>query len=57
MYYSATLFGLVGFNKPTAVAVVVGATNFIFTCLNMAIIDKAGRRIILIVTILGMVSH
>jgi MFS transporter, SP family, solute carrier family 2 (myo-inositol transporter), member 13 len=55
MYYSATLFSLVGFDKPTAVAVVVGGTNFLFTCLNMAIIDKAGRRIILIVTVLGMV--
>lgn len=56
MYYSATLFSLVGFDKPTAVAIVVGGTNFVFTCLNMAIIDKAGRRIILIVTVLGMVS-
>lgn len=56
MYYSATLFGLVGFNKPVAVSIVVGATNFIFTVLNMFIIDRAGRRRILLVTVAGMVS-
>ncbi|KAF4963381.1 hypothetical protein FSARC_8599 [Fusarium sarcochroum] len=54
MYYSATLFSLVGFNKPTAVAIVVGGTNFLFTFVNLVVIDKAGRRIILLVTVLGM---
>ncbi|KAF5650789.1 ITR1-inositol permease [Fusarium tjaetaba] len=54
MYYSATLFSLVGFNKPTAVAIVVGATNFLFTFVNLVAIDKLGRRIILLVTVLGM---
>ncbi|KAI9146737.1 NADPH--cytochrome P450 reductase [Paramyrothecium foliicola] len=54
MYYSGTLFSLVGFDKPTAVSIVVGGTNFLFTGLNMLIIDKAGRRIILLVTVLGM---
>ncbi|KAF5678639.1 myo-inositol transporter [Fusarium circinatum] len=43
-----------GFNKPTAVAIVVGATNFIFTFVNLVVIDKLGRRIILLVTVLGM---
>lgn len=57
MYYSATLFSLVGFNKPTAVAIVVGATNFLFTFVNLVVIDKAGRRIILIATVLGMVRY
>jgi Sugar (and other) transporter len=54
MYYSSTLFALVGFNKPVAVSIVVGATNFIFTLFNMTIIDKFGRRRILLVTVLGM---
>lgn len=57
MYYSATLFSLVGFNKPTAVAIVVGATNFLFTFVNLVVIDKLGRRIILLVTVLGMVRY
>lgn len=56
MYYSATLFGLVGFNKPVAVSIVVGATNFIFSLVNLLVIDRVGRRRILIVTVFGMVS-
>ncbi|RYP91142.1 hypothetical protein DL770_002738 [Monosporascus sp. CRB-9-2] len=54
MYYSATLFGLVGFTNPTAVSITVGATNFLFTLVNLVIIDKAGRRLILLVTVIGM---
>lgn len=54
MYYSATLFSLVGFSKPTAVSIVVGATNFVFNFLNMVVIDKFGRRQILLVIVLGM---
>ncbi|KAH7353860.1 myo-inositol transporter [Plectosphaerella cucumerina] len=54
MYYSATLFGLVGFDKPVAVSIVVGATNFLFTMVNLFIIDKVGRRRILLITVAGM---
>ncbi|KAH6663314.1 general substrate transporter [Plectosphaerella plurivora] len=54
MYYSATLFGLVGFDKPVAVSIVVGATNFLFTMVNLFIIDRVGRRKILLVTVAGM---
>lgn len=48
---------MVGFDKPTAVSIVVGGTNFLFTVFNMLIIDKVGRRMILLVTVLGMVSR
>ncbi|GJN86907.1 myo-inositol transporter [Purpureocillium lilacinum] len=54
MYYSGTLFALVGFDKPTLVSLVVGATNFVFTLFNMFIIDKVGRRRILNCTVIGM---
>ncbi|PYI15549.1 myo-inositol transporter [Aspergillus violaceofuscus CBS 115571] len=54
MYYSATLFSLVGFNQATAVSIVVGATNFIFGFPNFAFIDRFGRRSMLLVTLLGM---
>ncbi|OLN89792.1 Myo-inositol transporter 1-like protein 3 [Colletotrichum chlorophyti] len=54
MYYSATLFGLVGFDKPVAVSIVVGGTNFVFSLVNLLVIDKVGRRRILLVTVLGM---
>jgi MFS transporter, SP family, solute carrier family 2 (myo-inositol transporter), member 13 len=36
MYYSSTLFALVGFNKPVAVSIVVGGTNFVFHPLQYA---------------------
>ncbi|PYI08963.1 hypothetical protein BO78DRAFT_309487 [Aspergillus sclerotiicarbonarius CBS 121057] len=54
MYYSATLFSLVGFNQATAVSIVVGATNFLFGFPNFAFIDRFGRRSMLLVTVLGM---
>lgn len=54
MYYSATLFSLVGFANPTAVSIVVGGTNFLFTLVNMLVIDRVGRRKILLVTVMGM---
>ncbi|RAH51825.1 hypothetical protein BO85DRAFT_473117 [Aspergillus piperis CBS 112811] len=54
MYYSATLFSLVGFNQATAVSIVVGATNFVFGFPNFAFIDRFGRRSMLLITVLGM---
>ena len=54
MYYSATLFKIVGFNNATAVAITVSATNFVFSFVNLIIVDRFGRRKILLVTILGM---
>lgn len=56
MYYSGTLFALVGFSKPAVVSIVVGGTNFLFTFFNMIIIDRIGRRRILLWTVSGMVS-
>lgn len=54
MYYAATLFSIVGFNNPTAVGITVSGTNFIFSLVNLVLVDKFGRRIILTVTVLGM---
>jgi SP family myo-inositol transporter-like MFS transporter 13 len=54
MYYSGTLFAAVGFNKPVAVSITVGAANFIFGFFNVWLVDKLGRRRILQVTVLGM---
>lgn len=54
MYYSATLFKIVGFNNATAVAITVSATNFVFSFVNLIIVDKFGRRKILLVTVFGM---
>lgn len=54
MYYAATLFSIVGFNNPTAVGITVSATNFVFSILNLVLVDRLGRRAILTVTVLGM---
>lgn len=54
MYYSATLFSLVGFDNPTAVGLVVAGTNFIMTFVNMMMVDGVGRRKLLLSTVWGM---
>ncbi|CAG8936423.1 unnamed protein product [Penicillium salamii] len=54
MYYSATLFSLVGFDNPTAVGLVVAGTNFIMTFVNMMMVDGMGRRKLLLSTVWGM---
>ncbi|KAK5069207.1 hypothetical protein LTR64_008639 [Lithohypha guttulata] len=54
MYYAATLFAIAGFSNATAVAITVSATNFVFSFVNLVLVDRFGRRIILCVTILGM---
>jgi SP family myo-inositol transporter-like MFS transporter 13 len=54
MYYSATLFSLVGFSNATAVAITVSGTNFVFSIVNLTLVDKFGRRAILMITVLGM---
>ena len=54
MYYSATLFSIVGFKNATAVAITVSGTNFIFSIVNLVLVDKFGRRRLLTITVLGM---
>jgi len=50
MYYSSTLFGIVGFSNPVAVGTIIAATNFFFTWVNMILVDRIGRRRILLCT-------
>ena len=54
MYYSAKIFAIVGFENATAVAIVVSGTNFLFSIVNLFLVDKFGRRQLLVVTVLGM---
>ncbi|KAI8721901.1 MFS domain-containing protein [Fusarium sp. LHS14.1] len=51
MYYSPLLFSLVGFSNPVAVGTVIAGTNFIFTWVNLMLVDRAGRRRILLITV------
>ncbi|KAK5719445.1 hypothetical protein LTR15_007969 [Elasticomyces elasticus] len=54
MYYSSTLFAIVGFSNATAVGITVSATNFVFSILNLVLVDKFGRRFLLLISVLGM---
>ena len=51
MYYSPLIFSLVGFSNPVAVGTVIAGTNFIFTFVNLLLVDRAGRRRILLCTV------
>lgn len=54
MYFSTTIFETIGFHNATAVSIIVAATNFVFTGVAICIIDKVGRRRILLFGIPGM---
>lgn len=54
MYYSSTLFALVGFSNPVAVGTIIAGTNFIFTWVNLMLVDRVGRRRILLCTVWAM---
>lgn len=51
LYYSGTLFAAVGFNQPVAVGASIAATNFVFTWINLFLVDRIGRRKILMHTL------
>ncbi|KAH6683599.1 general substrate transporter [Plectosphaerella plurivora] len=51
MYYSPVLFSLVGFSNPVAVGTVIAGTNFLFTWVNLMLVDRIGRRRILLCTV------
>lgn len=54
MYFSATIFETIGFDNATAVSIIVAAANFVFTGVALCIIDRVGRRRILLFAIPGM---
>jgi SP family myo-inositol transporter-like MFS transporter 13 len=51
MYFSATIFAMVGFQNPTATALLIALTNFFLTLVAFAAIDYIGRRRILLISI------
>ncbi len=55
LYYLNDIFAKAGFNKVSGdlQAVAVGATNLIFTVIAMSIIDKVGRKLLLLVGSVG----
>ncbi|RYO77771.1 hypothetical protein DL764_010183 [Monosporascus ibericus] len=55
MYFSATIFTTLGFPIPTLTSLSVAATNFAFTAAALALIDRVGRRRILLCSVPFMV--
>jgi SP family myo-inositol transporter-like MFS transporter 13 len=55
MYFSATIFSLLSFSSPTLTSLTVAMTNFLFTLLAFSLIDRLGRRRILLYSIPVMI--
>ncbi|CAG8043679.1 unnamed protein product [Penicillium olsonii] len=55
MYFSATIFESLSFSSPTLTSLSVAITNFLFTLLAFVLIDRIGRRRILLYSIPVMV--
>jgi sugar porter (SP) family MFS transporter len=57
MYYAPRIFEMTGLTKDTALlqAISIGVTNMIFTLLAISVIDKYGRKPLLIIGSVGMV--
>lgn len=55
LYYLNDIFAFAGFNQMSSdtQAVLIGFTNLLFTCVAMALIDKLGRKKLLLVGALG----
>src|SRR5262249_53231332 len=56
LYYLNDIFAHAGFSKMSSSlqAVVIGATNLIFTIIAMALIDRIGRKLLLLTGAVGM---
>ncbi len=57
-YYSAQIFSIAGFSPDTSMlqSVILGLTNLVFTLLAMALIDRVGRKKLLLAGQIGMVT-
>lgn len=57
MYYAPRIFEMTGLAMDTALlqSVAIGVTNMVFTIIAMSIIDKVGRKTLLLVGSVGMV--
>ncbi|KAL8711358.1 MAG: hypothetical protein Q9220_004255 [cf. Caloplaca sp. 1 TL-2023] len=56
MYFSATIFSLLGFTSPILTSLSVAVTNFVCTLIALLIIDRVGRRAILLRSIPVMIG-
>jgi len=56
MYYATSIFKSAGFSDDSALmqTVLIGLTNLVFTIIGMSVIDRVGRKFLLIVGACGM---
>lgn len=55
LYYTNDIFASAGGNlSPDLQAIAIGAANAVFTCLGLVLIDRAGRKVLLVVGSVGM---
>lgn len=55
LYYAPEIFGRAGIENPFLASVYVGLANLIFTILGMSLIDRFGRRQLLIIGSIGYI--
>jgi sugar porter (SP) family MFS transporter len=55
LYYAPEIFGRAGIDNPLRASVYIGLANLVFTMLGMALIDRAGRRQLLIIGSVGYI--
>lgn len=55
MYFSATIFTVIGFSSPTLTSLTVAVTNFLFTLVALGLVDRIGRRRVLLYSIPFMI--
>ncbi len=55
LYYAPEIFGRAGVENPFLASVYVGLANLIFTIIGMSLIDKFGRRQLLIIGSIGYI--
>lgn len=58
IYYTADIFAMAGAGRASALgqSVIIGVTNLVFTLLAMTVIDRVGRRRLLLVGSLGLAA-
>ena len=55
MYFAPRLLGLAGFEDPFTVAILLGIVNLAFTMLGLFLIDRLGRRSLLLIGSIGYI--
>lgn len=56
LYYSSTIFGLLGLKNSAAAGLIPAAGNAIFLFIGMTVVDRFGRRRLLVTIIPGMIA-